>query len=158
METGSDETVVAIGSDHAGYDLKEELKEELGILGFRALDMGTGSVEPCDYPEFAMAVAGALSRGEAARGVLVCGTGAGMAIAANKVPGVRAAVCNETFTAEQCRLHNDANVIAFGSRIVDAAAAREILGIFMSTGFEGGRHARRVDGITKIERRYTEGC
>ncbi len=161
-ETASkNEKVVAIGSDHAGFRLKEDLKDVLAGMGYRVSDLGTDSEESCDYPDFALAVAESVKRGDAYRGVLVCGTGAGMAIAANKVPGVRAVACNELYTAEFSRLHNDANVITMGSRIIDAAAARDILKVFLETGFEGeadsegaARHARRLEGIRDIEREY----
>jgi ribose 5-phosphate isomerase B len=128
-----DELRIALGSDHAGFTLKESLKDRLERAGHVVNDLGAYSEEACDYPDIARAVAEAVSRGEADRGVLVCGTGAGMAMAANKVPGIRAAVCNETCTAEYCRLHNDANVLAMGSRIVDGDAAWNILALFLST-------------------------
>ena len=151
--------IVAIGSDHAGYSLKERLKAELAAMGYQVHDVGTASQESCDYPDFALAVAEAVGRGEASRGVLVCGTGAGMAMVANKVPGVRAAACNEAYTAEHCRLHNDANVLTMGARVVDDETASRILKVFMESGFEGGlpggtRHRRRVEKIRDVERTY----
>ena len=149
-----DERVVAVGSDHAGYRLKESLVDELARLGYEVRDMGTGSEESCDYPDFALSVAEAVAGGEAEKGVLVCGTGAGMAMAANKVPGIRAAACNEPYTAEFCRLHNDANILTMGARIIDEEAALRILKVFIETGFEGGRHAGRLEKIRGIERRY----
>ncbi len=154
MAQESDERVVAVGSDHAGYRLKERLAGELARMGFEVRDMGTGSEESCDYPDFALAVAEAVAGGEAEKGVLVCGTGAGMAMAANKVPGIRAAACNEPCTAEFCRLHNDADILTMGARIVDEEGALRILKVFMETGFEGGRHAGRLEKIRGIERRY----
>lgn len=155
--------MVAIGSDHAGYRLKERLKAELIEAGLSVEDLGTLSEDACDYPDFAEKVAEAVASGTAARGVLVCGTGVGMAIAANKVPGVRAAVCNDTYCARQARLHNDANVLTIGARVVDEELASEITRIFMETGFEGdsqagSRHSRRLSKIRDIERRYTGGA
>ncbi len=159
MAKEQSEQLVAIGSDHAGYRMKEELKAELGGMGYRLLDVGTDSEDSCDYPEFALAVAEAVGRGDASRGILVCGTGAGMAMAANKVPGVRAAACNELYTAEYCRRHNDANVLTMGARIIEPEAARRILHVFMETDFvgdrtEGTRHRRRLEKIEEIERKY----
>lgn len=159
MSPQQSERLVAIGSDHAGYRLKEELKAELGSMGYQVRDLGTDSEGPCDYPDFALAVAEAVGRGEASKGVLVCGTGAGMAMVANKVPGVRAAACNELYTAEYCRSHNDANVLTMGARIIKPEAARRILHIFMETDYEGGRpdgarHQGRLEKIKEVERKY----
>jgi ribose 5-phosphate isomerase B len=159
MTSRNADRIVAIGSDHAGFELKEHLKGQLAAMGYEVLDKGTGSKESCDYPDFALAVAEAVSRGEAYRGVLVCGTGAGMAMAANKVPGIRAAACNEVYTAEYCRLHNDANVLTMGARVVDQETADSMLKAFMESGFEGGlpdgdRHNTRVEKIKEIERTY----
>lgn len=147
---------MAIGSDHAGYALKERLKAELEGMGYRVRDFGTHSEESCDYPDFAVRVAEAVAGGEALKGVLVCGTGAGMAMVANKVPGVRAAVCNEPYTAEYCRLHNDANVLAIGARVVEPGQEAGILRVFMGTGFEGGRHSRRLEKIARVERAHVK--
>lgn len=145
---------MAVGSDHAGYRLKERLKAELLDMGYTVLDYGTGSEESCDYPDFAVPVAEAVASGEASRGVLVCGTGAGMAMVANKIPGVRAAACNEAYTAEYCRLHNDANVLTMGARVLEPDEAVKILRKFMETDFEGDRHSRRVGKITEVERAH----
>ncbi|MBU1670224.1 MAG: ribose 5-phosphate isomerase B [Actinobacteria bacterium] len=147
---------VAIGSDHAGFLLKEALEDELVSGGYTVVDFGTDSEESCDYPDFGLAVAEAVSTGEAWRGVLVCGTGAGMAMVANKVPGVRAAACNEPYTAEYCRLHNDANVLTMGARIVDPQAAKRILHAFLDAEYEGeaSRHERRLGKIRDVERKY----
>ncbi len=153
MGTG-DGRPVAVGSDHAGYRLKERLKAELLDMGYTVLDYGTGSEESCDYPDFAVPVAEAVASGEASRGVLVCGTGAGMAMVANKIPGVRAAACNEAYTAEYCRLHNDANVLTMGARVLEPDEAVKILRKFMETDFEGDRHSRRVGKITEVERAH----
>jgi len=142
---------IAIGSDHAGFRLKESLRDSLGEMGYAVKDVGTYSEESCDYPDLALAVAETVAQGEADKGVLVCGTGAGMAMAANKVPGIRAVACNEPYTAEYCRLHNDANVLALAGRSVDEATAFAIADAFLATAFEGGRHQRRVDQITGME-------
>jgi ribose 5-phosphate isomerase B len=159
MSTDEHDRTVAVGSDHAGYRLKERLKDELRRMGCEVSDIGTDSEESCDYPDFALAVAEAVSEGEASKGVLVCGTGAGMAMVANKVPGIRAAVCNEPYTAEYCRMHNDANVLTIGSRVLDPEAAVRILRIFMETGYEGerpdgARHVTRLEKIRDVERMY----
>jgi ribose 5-phosphate isomerase B len=157
LETG--DRIVAIGSDHAGYRLKERFKVELAGMGYEVRDVGTGSQESCDYPDFGLAVAEAVGRGEVSKGVLICGTGAGMAMVANKVPGIRAAACNDAYTAEYCRLHNDANVLTIGARVVDDETASRILKIFMESDFTGGlpdgaRHNRRLEKIKAIERKY----
>lgn len=154
---------VAIGSDHAGYRLKESLKPTLQELGYQVHDVGTFSEESCDYPDYALEVAETVSAGDAFRGVLICGTGAGMAMVANKVPGVRAAACNELFSAEYVRRHNDANVLTMGARIIDEDSALEILREFMKTGFEGEgeggvRHNRRLEKLSGVERKYMETC
>jgi RpiB/LacA/LacB family sugar-phosphate isomerase len=125
--------------------------------------VGTGSQESCDYPDFALAVAETVSRGEASRGVLICGTGAGMAMVANKVPGIRAAACNEVYTAEYCRRHNDANVLTMGARVVDEETASRILKVFVENSFEGdlpegARHTSRIEKIKQIERKYMKEC
>ena len=148
------ENVVALGNDHAGLRIKERFKKELSSKGYEVLDMGTDSEDSCDYPDYALKVAEAVSRGEASKGVLICGTGAGMVMTANKVPGVRAALCNEPYTAEYCRRHNDANVLTLGARVLNEDEAVRILELFMKTGFEGGRHSARVDKISRIERKY----
>jgi len=155
----SGEKMIAIGSDHAGFRLKEDLNDALVEMGYAVHDVGTYSEESCDYPDIALTVAESVSQGEADKGVLVCGTGAGMAMTANKVPGIRAVVCNEPYTAEYCRLHNDANVMTIGSRLVDFDDARNILKVFLATGFDGeteagARHARRLEKIRDIERKY----
>lgn len=145
---------VVIGSDHAGYTLKEEFKEILKSEGIEYLDMGTlNGEESVDYPDFAEAVANKVASGEFDRGVIVCGTGVGVAIAANKVKGIRAANCNELICARFSREHNDANILTVGSRIIGPAVAREILLTWLKTDFEGGRHAARVEKIRQIEER-----
>jgi ribose 5-phosphate isomerase B len=135
---------VAVGADHAGFELKERLKERLAERGFEVVDCGTGSLESTDYPDWGAAVARQVHDGAAERGLLVCGTGIGMAMAANRHRGVRAAACADLFSARLARAHNDANVLALGARIVAPALAEAILDAFLETPFEGGRHQRRV--------------
>lgn len=142
---------VAIGSDHGGYTLKEEIIAWLKDMGHAVEDLGCDSADPVDYPVYAVAVARKVALGTADTGILVCGTGLGMSMAANKVPGIRAAVCNDVYCAEQARAHNDANVITIGGRVVDSATARRIVETFLNTKFEGGRHARRVEQIMAVE-------
>ena len=142
---------VALGADHAGFPLKEDLKTWLISRGYDVVDLGTQSAESVDYPDFAVGVGSAIVAGKADRGVLVCGTGIGMAMAANKVPGVRAAACTDAFTARMSREHNDANVLALGARITSREAAIEILEIWLCAAFVGGRHARRVDKIVALD-------
>ena len=143
---------VAIGSDHAGFRLKEDLKTFLKEEGHDVLDRGTDSEEPVDYPPFCAAVGRAVASGEAERGIVLGGSGQGEQIAANKVHGVRAALCNELYTARMSRAHNDANVLSLGARVVAPELAREIARLFLATSFEGGRHERRLDQIAEIER------
>jgi len=145
-------TVVALGADHAGFPLKEYLKTWLIGRGYDVVDLGTQSAESVDYPDFAVGVGSAVTAGKADRGILVCGTGIGMAMAANKLPGVRAAACSDAFTARMSREHNDANVLALGARITSREAAIEILELWLDTDFAGGRHARRVDKIVALDR------
>ncbi|MCL5291679.1 MAG: ribose 5-phosphate isomerase B [Actinobacteria bacterium] len=145
---------IAIGADHAGFSLKEELKKALGEIGVEYTDFGTFSDESVDYPDFAAEVAERIVAGEYDRGVLVCGSGIGVTIAANKVPGIRAALCTNADCARLSRQHNDANVLTLGARFTDISLAKEILRIWMETAFEGGRHARRLDKIGELERRF----
>ncbi len=142
---------VGFGSDHAGFGLKRELAAALRHEGVPTLDYGTDSVESCDYPDFALAVGRAVAGGEVGAGVLICGTGIGMSISANKVPGVRAALASEGLGAELARRHNDANVLCLGARITGTEVAREATLRFLRQSFDGGRHARRVDKIRVIE-------
>ncbi len=139
---------IAIAADHAGVALKAVLIELLGELGCRALDLGTDGAESVDYPDFADALAAALKDGRASRGVLVCGTGIGISIAANRHPHVRAAVCRDTTDARLSRQHNDANVLALGARTTGVETAGDCLRVFLDTAFEGGRHQRRVDKMS----------
>jgi ribose 5-phosphate isomerase B len=143
---------VAIGADHAGLGLKTHLVRELERLGHEALDHGTDSEAAVDYPPICAAVGRSVATGEVDRGVVLGGSGQGEQMAANKVRGVRAALCNDLYTARLSREHNDANVLAMGGRIVADGLATEILELWLATGFEGGRHQRRVDQITDIER------
>jgi ribose 5-phosphate isomerase B len=143
---------VAVGGDHAGFRLKLELVAHLKELGHRVDDLGTDSEDPADYPAICAAVGRAVRDGQADRGVVLGGSGQGEQIAANKVRGVRAAVCNDLYTARMSREHNDANVLSIGARIVASALAREIVELWLTTSFEGGRHERRVRQIEEIER------
>jgi ribose 5-phosphate isomerase B len=143
---------IVVGSDHAGFRLKEHLKQFLTDHGHDVADLGTDSEEPVDYPFFCAAVARAVAAGEADRGIVLGGSGQGEQISANKVHGIRAALCNDLYTARYSRLHNDANVLSIGARIVGVGLAEEIVGTWFATEFEGGRHVRRLDQITEIER------
>ena len=142
---------VAIGADHAGVELKTHLVAELARLGHEAVDLGTDTTESVDYPPICAAVGRAVVRGDAERGIVLGGSGQGEQIAANKVHGVRAALCNDLYTARLSREHNDANVLAMGGRIVAEGLASEILELWLSTPFDGGRHERRVAQIATIE-------
>ena len=145
--------MIAIGSDHGGYALKQVIISHLADRGVEFRDFGTYSEESCDYPEYGEAVGRAVASGECELGIAVCGTGIGISIAANKVHGVRAAACSDCFTAEMCRRHNDANVLALGGRVIGPGLALKIVDIFLSTGFDGGRHARRLGKLAEIEAR-----
>jgi len=138
---------VAIGSDHAGFEMKESLKEYVKSLGHEVEDFGAPSCDPVDYPDIGYRVARDVASGRFDRGVLICGTGIGMSIVANKVPGVRAALVGDVATARLAREHNDANVLTLGARIIRLELAREIVRVFLETGFAGGRHARRLEKI-----------
>ena len=145
--------VVAIGADHGGFELKELLKGYLREWGYQVLDLGTDSTAAVDYPDFAEAVAGTVARGDAWLGVVLDSAGIGSSIAANKVPGARAALCYDRATARNSREHNDANVLSLGAKLLSQETAREILAVWLSTPFAGGRHQRRVDKIRSIEER-----
>lgn len=142
---------IAIGSDHAGYRLKEHLKDVLKRDGHDIVDLGTDSEEPVDYPPICAAVGREVAAGRAERGIVLGGSGQGEQISANKVRGVRAALCNDLYTARYSRLHNDANVLSLGARVVGEGLADEILAVWLATPFEGGRHQRRVDEIAELE-------
>src|SRR3954447_21155799 len=147
---------VAIGSDHAGYLLKAHLIETLGALGHQVLDLGTHSEDPVDYPPICAAVGRAVVAGGAERGIVLGGSGQGEQLAANKVKGVRAALCNDLYTARLSREHNDANVLSIGGRIVAFGLADEILSLWLATDFQGGRHAKRVPQLAELEERFGE--
>ena len=143
---------VAIGADHAGYQLKEDLGSSLAASGFDVIDLGTFSTEPVDYPDIAAAVGEAVRDGRAERGILVCGSGAGASIAANKLHGIRAALAHDTYTAHQSVEHDDANVLALGSRVVGTELAGEVVRAFLAAAFTGEeRHLRRVNKIAALE-------
>jgi ribose 5-phosphate isomerase B len=146
---------IAIGSDHAGYDLKKHLVGVLVRDGHDVLDMGTNSTEACDYPPICAAVGRAVRDADAHLGIVIGGSGQGEQLAANKVHGVRAALCNDLYTARMARAHNDANVLSIGGRVVGIGLAEEILATFLATPFEGGRHARRVELLMAIEAEET---
>ena len=142
---------IAIGSDHAGVELKEELISLLKEMGLAYTDMGTNGPASVDYPDFGERVSDAVSSGRVERGILICGTGIGMSIVANKFHGIRASLCNDLFSAKMSRLHNDANILVIGGRIVGIGLAREIAKTWLETPFDGGRHADRLKKITLIE-------
>jgi ribose 5-phosphate isomerase B len=148
--------VVAIGADHGGFELKQQLKGHLRDWGYQVLDLGTEGTEAVDYPDFAEAVGNAVAHGEAWLGIVLDGAGIGSSIAANKVPGVRAALCYDRATARNSREHNNANVLTLGAKLLAPEAAREIVALWLSTPFAGGRHQRRVDKIRSIEERSTK--
>ncbi len=143
--------MIAIGSDHAAADLRKIVKEYLEEKGLEYIDCGTDEA-PSDYPVIAKTVCGIIQNGEAERGILLCGTGIGMSMTANKMKGIRAAVCSETYSAKFTRLHNDANVLCMGARVVGSGLAKEILDAFLFTEFEGGRHQRRIDMFMELEK------
>ncbi|WP_457624871.1 ribose 5-phosphate isomerase B [Persephonella sp.] len=143
---------IAVGSDHAGFDYKETVKEYLKKKGHEVIDKGTYSRESVDYPVFGEAVGKAVASGEADFGIVICGTGIGISISANKVPGVRAALCTNEYMARMARKHNNANVLAFGARVLGIDVALGIVDQFFSSEFEGGRHERRVNLISEIEK------
>lgn len=146
-------TKIAIGSDHAGFEAKEKAKSELAALGVEVVDKGANNLESVDYPDFGAAVARAVASGEVERGVLVCGSGIGISIAANKVPGARAALCWNEETARLAREHNDANVLCFGSRFIEPEQAARMVRIFLETEFAGGRHTQRVEKLSALDKR-----
>ncbi len=144
---------IAIGSDHAGFKLKEYLKIFLGKKGYQVKDFGTFSLESCDYPEFAFKVARTIADGKYDKGILICFSGIGQSIVANRFPGVRAALCYNVECARLSREHNDANIIIFGAGFINKESARKALSIWLATEFQGGRHLRRINKIKKIEKR-----
>ena len=142
---------IAIACDHGGYELKLEIMKKLTEMGAEYVDFGTNSTESVDYPIYAEKVCEAITSGETELGILVCGTGIGMSMAANKCKGIRAAVCSDTFSARFTRLHNDANVLCMGGRVVGAGLACDMVDLFITTDFEGGRHQARIDKIMALE-------
>ncbi len=149
-----DRIKIAVGADHAGFELKEKVREYLANRGYEVEDLGTTSADPVDYPDFAERVANQVAAKQATYGVLVCGTGLGMELAANKVPGIRATPCNDTLSARLAREHNNANVLTMGGRLIDEATARKIVDTWLATPFAGGRHERRVEKIASIDEKH----
>jgi len=147
---------IAIGCDHAGFELKNEIISLLKDLSIECIDYGTKGPESIDYPDIGEKVSEAVSTGKIEKGILICGTGIGMSIVANKFPGVRASLCNDLYTAKMSRLHNDANILVFGGRVVGKDLAKEIVKTWVSTTFEGERHCIRLDKITQIEERLAK--
>jgi ribose 5-phosphate isomerase B len=141
---------IALGSDHAGFELKEDLRSYLAQMKIDALDLGTYSEDSVDYPDVAVKVAEKVAQGEVERGLLICGTGIGMSIVANRFAGVRAALCHDLYTARISREHNDANILALGGRLIGKGLAREILRVWLETEFQGGRHERRLNKIAAL--------
>ncbi len=147
---------IAIASDHAGRELKEDIKEFLISSGYEPVDMGTDSDERVDYPDYGIPVAEKVSKGEIQKAILICGTGIGMSIVANKFSGVRAALVYDTYTARMAKEHNDANILVIGGRVVGKGLAREMVRVWLESSFQGGRHSRRLDKIREIEDRMGE--
>ena len=150
-----DQKAILIGSDHAAFQMKETIKTYLKDQGYTTLDVGPQGIESVDYPDFGIQVASSISCGKQARGILMCGTGLGMSMVANRFPGVRAALCNDTFSAALSRQHNDANILVMGGRVIGDVLAQEIVKVWLSTAFEGGRHQNRID---KFDRLDVTGC
>lgn len=142
---------IALGSDHGGFRLKEAIKKDLVAKGYEVVDFGSDSTDSCDYPDFAIPVARKVGSGEFDRGILICGTGIGIGITANKIKGVRAALCHDTFSAQATRNHNDANILTMGERVVGEGLALKIVETFLTSEFEAGRHQRRIDKISELE-------
>ena len=143
--------MIAIGSDHGGYLLKEEIKKHLKEKGYEFKDFGTDSTASCDYPVYAEKVCRAVQSGECEKGILICGTGIGMSMCANKCKGIRAAGCGDHFSAEFTRKHNNANVLCLGARVIGAGVAMQLVDIFLTTEYEGGRHEKRVEMMMQLE-------
>lgn len=143
--------MLAIGSDHGGFELKKAVMKHLAERGVEYRDYGTFSAESCDYPDFGEDVGRAVASGECERGIVICGTGIGISIAANKVRGVRCALCGDCYSAQMCREHNDANVLALGARVLGEGLALKIVDTYLDSSFQGGRHARRVAKIMALE-------
>ncbi|MBR6918383.1 MAG: ribose 5-phosphate isomerase B [Clostridia bacterium] len=152
----NNEELIAVACDHGGFALKGEILSHLDEEGIKYRDFGTYSTDSCDYPDFAEAACLAVKSGECAKAILICGTGIGISIAANKIPGIRAACCSDTFSARYTRMHNDANALCFGGRVVGAGLACDMVDLFLETEFEGGRHQKRIDKITALEEKYKD--
>lgn len=144
--------IIALGADHGGYSLKNAAKAHLIERGIEFIDFGSHDGERCDYPDMALPVAEAVKNGRCTFGLLFCGTGIGMSMAANKVPGIRAAVCSDSFSAKYTRLHNDANILCLGGRVVGEGLSLMLIDLFLDTEFEGGRHAERIAKIAQAQR------
>lgn len=142
---------IAFGCDHGGFDYKEKVIAELKKLGHEVIDCGTDGTQSVDYPDFGAAAAREVSEGRADKGVLICGSGVGISIAANKIKGIRCALCHDHLTAQLCRQHNDANMVAFGARLIGIEVALDIVRTFLATDFEGGRHENRIAKISALE-------
>ncbi len=149
---------LALGSDHGGFVLKSAVVELLGQMGLSYEDFGCHSSDSVDYPDFAEKVASGVSQGRFERGILICGTGIGMSMAANKFPHVRAALCHNVYTARLSREHNDANILVMGERVIGSGLAKEMVRVWLETPFDGGRHARRVDKIRAFDQDLEKGC
>ncbi len=147
---------IAVACDHGGLELKKTLLKYLSEQGHEIVDFGTNSPDSCDYPDFALPAAEAVAAGQCERGILICSTGIGISIVANKVPGIRCAHCHDTYSAKYTRLHNNANMLAFGQKVIGEGLMLEIVETFLKTEFEGGRHQRRIDKITAIEKKYSK--
>ena len=145
---------IALACDHGGLNLKNAVKDYLEKHGYEYVDFGTHTTDSCDYPDYALPAAEAVANGECDKGILICSTGIGVSIVANKVPGVRCAHCHDVYCATFTRLHNNANVLAMGEKVVGVGYALQIAEAFLTTEFEGGRHSRRVDKISAIEKKY----
>ena len=148
---------IALASDHGGWDLKEEVRKHLGTLGYSVRDFSLGDRSPVDYPDVGLAAAEEVREGRASMGILICGTGLGMSILANKLPGLRATLCHDTYSARMSRAHNDSNILVMGGRVIGPELAREVVDVFIKTPFEGGRHLERLLKITDVERSIISG-
>lgn len=148
--------MIAVGSDHGGFALKNEVIKFLNKNGYEVKDIGTYDESSTDYPDFGLAVAEAVKNGECEKGIVICGTGLGISIAANKVPGIRAAVCTDSFMAKMSRAHNNANVLSLGARVIGVDVALDIVETWLKTEFEGERHLRRINKISGIEKKYSK--
>jgi RpiB/LacA/LacB family sugar-phosphate isomerase len=149
---------IAIASDHAGRELKEDLKEYLSELGVEVADLGVDNDDSVDYPDYGVPVAERVCKGEVPKGILICGTGIGMSILANKFSGVRAALVGDVYSTQMAKEHNDANILVIGGRVVGKGLAREMVRVWLNTKFQGGRHQRRLDKITEVERKMKSRC